>query len=141
MNELIKSEAEKYASLEDYPNNHWLRVGFKDGFNRCLELAKMDNEEEFEYYWNNEPSDLFNGELERDHKITFLAAARLKDVEIMELKNKLTSLNDQQMWINIKLEEKLKVAVNAMKSAVGFEPFDSLEPRPLSAALEKIKEK
>ena len=37
-------------------------------------------------------------------------------------------------------EQKLKIALSAMKSAVGFEPFNSLNPYPLSEALEKLKQ-
>jgi hypothetical protein len=130
MNELIKSEAEKYVNLAITQS---MDEAFISGFNRCLELAKMDNEEAFENQ-NGFDKDSWGYEISKE---SFLAAAKLKDVERMELKkdNDNYEINTfKVMKQRDSLEEKLKVAVETLKWADKFLPNS-----PIKEALEKIK--
>ena len=129
MNELIKSEAEKYAPSSKYVQADRLQQGFTAGFNRCLELAKMDNEEAFEKYWESfevTPHVSYNRKFLANH--IFLAAAKLKDVEIMELNSEYdqacSTLKNSSGYINT-LEEKLKLAVEALEFYGSWKSYGS----------------
>jgi len=119
MDELIKSEAGKHYEDQGYVLNkddtELIIDTFTAGFNRCLELAKMDNEEEFEkwyaLHWNMPEIKRYPSHGFENQEKAFLAAAKLKDVEIMELKSEYdqacSTLKNSSGYINT-LEEKLK---------------------------------
>jgi hypothetical protein len=146
MNELIKSEAEKFARHiqgEDYSdvssnvNFELMKQAFAAGFNRCLELSKQDNEDSFQDWLKslltnedkeylkekNTPSPYWTPTYENGKpaaRDSWCAAAKLKDVEIMELNNRIMSLkfNLNCEYRNIeKIEKKLKVVVEALNES------------------------
>ena len=140
MDELIKSEAGKHYEDQGYVLNkddtELIIDTFTAGFNRCLELAKMDNEEEFEkwyaLHWNMPEIKRYPSHGFENQEKAFLAASKLKDVEIMELK---------------KENEKLRVAVELLKSlretidlSMDSENNYIYWQRDNKKALEKIKE-
>ena len=67
-----------------------------------------------------------------------IAELEAKNVELEnKLNNPLCTSFLYESRVN-ELEKKLEIAVSAMKSSVGFEPFNSLNPRPISEALAAI---
>ncbi len=148
MNELIKSEAENYAGDVVTPNfRHTVQVeSFTAGFNRCLELAKMDNEEALKAALDNyvfliHPMN-YGATTIIDFNQGFLAAAKLKDVEIMHLermKNDACTQIGEFLKMNKALEEKLKVSVEALEKIWDNDMTITAADKTAYEALEKIK--
>ncbi len=165
MNELIKSEARKIATKwceeDNQPRSYdHTYHGVIKGAEYILELSKMDNEEAFKDYCYAEQIDDETHQFDMDEaKHLWIAAAKLKDVEIVKwkkkaqasidnsvlntmeaLEEKLNNCAERNMKHKVEvmmLEEKLKVSVEIIKELQAMKGVPHLDDH--FEFLEKIK--
>jgi len=147
MKELIKSEAEKYAicnQASHFRDFDKILETFSAGFNRCLELAKRDSFEVYEswsksYFGHSMPPSQNYYEATMN---AFNAAAKLKDCEIMELKETVKRRSDENIERYLKereLEEKLKELEYQLEQQKSMNPISVNMIATISELSEKLK--